>query len=334
MRSANLKGHRFGMDSCFLTEIGVQPAGDGTLPEATLMNPELTLLMPAYNEEAALRRFLPQVCNACVQHGWKLIVVDDGSCDTTLGVLQAFAAEHAEWMTEWMTVLRHKRNRGYGAALKTGLAAATTRYVCTLDADGQHDVEDVRRLRNAVAEADADMVVGDRRGNQRGGRYRALGRGLLRFVARFLLPLDVRDLNSGMKLYDTELAQRYAGLCPDSMAFSDVLVMVFISERHVVVEHPIRVRERIAGVSTISTRTAIDTLAEILNVVVLFNPMRLFLPISLTSLLLGVAWGLPIVLRGDGVSVGAMLAIVTGIIFFLLGLLAEQIGLLRRDRRE
>jgi hypothetical protein len=69
---------------------------------------------------------------------------------------------------------------------------------------------------------------------------------------------------------------------------------------------------------------------EILNIVVLFNPLRIFLPISAVSLVLGFAWGLPIVLRGNGVSVGAMLAIVTGVIFFLLGLLAEQISMIRR----
>ena len=57
----------------------------------------------------------------------------------------------------------------------------------------------------------------------------------------------------------------------------------------------------------------------------------IILPISLSSVILGIAWGLPIVLRGDGVSVGAMLAIVTGVIFFFLGLLAEQISLIRRD---
>ena len=122
------------------------------------------------------------------------------------------------------------------------------------------------------------------------------------------------------------------GLCPDSMAFSEVITLVFVSDRHLVVEHPIRIRERIAGSSTITTATAFQTMMEILNIVVLFNPIRVFLPVSLISVLLGVLWGLPIVLRGGGVSVGAMLAIVTGIIFFFLGLLAEQISMIRRDR--
>ncbi len=68
-----------------------------------------------------------------------------------------------------------------------------------------------------------------------------------------------------------------------------------------------------------------------LNIVVLFNPMRIFLPVSVLSFVVGIAWGLPIVLRGNGVSVGAMLAIVTGTVFFFLGLLAEQISQIRRS---
>ena len=146
-----------------------------------------------------------------------------------------------------------------------------------------------------------------------------------------MLDVKIHDLNSGMKVYDAKLAQKYLRLCPDSMAFSEVIALVFISRRHLIDERPIRIRERIAGVSTINTRTAFETMIEIINLVILFNPMRIFLPISIASLVLGLAWGVPIVLRGDGVSVGAMLAIVTGVLFFLLALLAEQISLIRRD---
>ena len=84
------------------------------------------------------------------------------------------------------------------------------------------------------------------------------------------------------------------------MAFSDIITLIFISERHLVLEHPITVKRRLAGRSTISTRTAIDTVHEVLNIITLFNPMRLFLPISVFSFLAGVIWGIPIVLQGRG----------------------------------
>jgi glycosyltransferase involved in cell wall biosynthesis len=287
-------------------------------------SPTLTVVVPAYNEEHALASFLPELLACCEKNAWRLIVVDDGSTDRTPAILERLAARPG------CRVLRHKLNRGYGGAIKTGIRAVDTDYVITLDADGQHYLDDAERLFAELQRQEADMVVGSRRGQRSASRYRSLGKRVLRLLAGFLLDLHVHDINSGMKAYDAGLARRYLGLCPDSMAFSDVITLVFVSQRHRVHEHPIRIRERVGGRSTISTRTALETLMEILNIVVLFNPLRIFLPISAVSLVLGFAWGLPIVLRGNGVSVGAMLAIVTGVIFFLLGLLAEQISMIRR----
>ena len=67
-----------------------------------------------------------------------------------------------------------------------------------------------------------------------------------------------------------------------------------------------------------------------MNIVILFNPMRIFLPISICSVIVGLAWGIPIVLQGHGISGGAFLALITGLIFFFLGLIAEQLSMLRK----
>ena len=116
------------------------------------------------------------------------------------------------------------------------------------------------------------------------------------------------------------------------MAFSDVITLVFIHEHHLVLEHPITVQQRQGGTSTINTLTAFETVMAILSIITLFNPMRIFLPLSLTSLTAGLVWGVPIVLRGRGVSVGAMLAFTTGVLFFALGLIAEQLATIRKSR--
>jgi glycosyltransferase involved in cell wall biosynthesis len=288
-------------------------------------DPTLTVLIPAYNEGASLSCFLPEAISFCKKHQHKLIVVNDGSSDDTAEILDQYLDP------SFMTVIQHKLNRGYGGAIKSGIRATDTDYVVTVDADGQHILEDVEILFAEVRSSGADMMVGSRKGLGSSSMYRSIGKRLIRFVANILLDVPVYDINSGMKILNTKLAQKYLSLCPDSMAFSEVITLVFISDRHLVVEHPIRIRDRIAGSSTITTATAFETMMEILNIVVLFNPIRIFLPISLLSLLLGVLWGLPIVLRNGGISVGAMLGIVPGIIFFFLGLLAEQISMIRRD---
>lgn len=286
----------------------------------------LTIVIPAYNEEVSLREFLPSVLQFCQDKGIKLIVVNDGSTDKTQAVLDGFASSAT------MLVIRNKKNTGYGGAIKKGIQAADTTYVLTLDADGQHYLEDAEKLFKEITAGDADMVIGNRKGNPGGSYYRGMGKLLIRGIARILMPLDIYDINSGMKIYDTTLAQKYLSLCPDSMAFSDIIALVFINQRHLVLETPIRIRERKGGKSTINTLTAFETIKQILNIVVLFNPMRIFFPIAVLCILGSIAWGLPIILAGRGVSVGAMLGIVTGIFFFFFGLVAEQLSLIRKGR--
>jgi hypothetical protein len=146
------------------------------------------------------------------------------------------------------------------------------------------------------------------------------------------MPLPITDLNSGFKFYRTELAKRYMTVCPDSMAFSDVITLVFLSEHNLVLEYPIQVLPRKNGQSMINTFTAFETLIQVLNIALMFNPLKLFLPISAFCILAGFVWGIPFVLLGRGVSVGAMLAIVTGLLFFVLGLIASQLSAIRMER--
>ena len=286
---------------------------------------ELTVIIPAYNEADSLPVFLPEVNQFCEAHGYDLIVVNDGSKDGTASVLSDMEGKGS------LRVVTHKVNRGYGGAIKSGIRAATTRFVITIDADGQHDLQDVLALHREMGETGADMIVGSRTAHPESSFYRGVGKKLIRWFARLLLPIHIEDINSGIKIYDRERASRYIRLCPNHMAFSDIITMVFISKRCLVLERPVNVKRRIAGTSTINTLTAIETVREILNIVVLFNPMRVFLPISLLAILLAIAWGLPIILRGNGVSVGALLSFVTGILFFALGLLAEQLAQIRRS---
>jgi hypothetical protein len=175
------------------------------------------------------------------------------------------------------------------------------------------------------------MVVG-RRQSGNSGLYRAIGRKMIRLLAGTLVSLPIEDLNSGMKLYRTRLAQGYLVLCPDGMSFSDIITLVFVHRNNLVLEHDINVRARAGGKSTISTRTALETVFEILNIVAMFNPGRIFLPLGAGFILFGLVWGLPFIIRDEGVSVGTMLLLVFGLIFFLVAIVAEQMAQLRRGQ--
>lgn len=286
-------------------------------------NKDLTIVIPAYNEENSLEMFLPSLVNFAQNNNYKIIVVNDGSKDNTLNVLMKFESQ--------ITIISHKVNKGYGGAIKSGIKSADTEFVITIDADGQHVLEDVKLLHELIIEKDADMIVGSRAKQKSKNIYRNLGKFIIRSIAKLLLPLSIKDLNSGMKIYNTELAQNYIKLCPDSMAYSDIILLVFVNFKHLVLEHDININERIAGKSTIRTMTAIDTIKEIFNIVILFNPFKIFFPISLVLFVFGLAWGLPIMLRNDGVSVGTVLLFITSIIIFFMGLIAEQVSLIRKN---
>ena len=286
---------------------------------------DLTIIVPVYNEAENLPGFAPRAIEFCRQRGWKLIFVNDGSRDDTRDILERFS------FYPNVCILNHKVNRGYGGALKTGISHSSTPYLITIDGDGQHDLKDVEKIFQFALEQDADMVVGKRDGKT-SSAYRQVGKSLIRVFTKVLMPLPITDLNSGLKFYRTDLAKRYISVCPDSMAFSDVITLVFLNEHNLVLEHPIHVVPRQLGQSNITLYTAFETIIQVLNIVLMFNPLRVFLSLSILCILAGVGWGIPIILLGRGVSVGAMLAVVTGLLFFVLGLLASQLSAIRMER--
>ena len=301
------------------------------MPKPRSKDPLLTVIVPLYNEEQSIPEVVPALLDFCRSHIWKVLFVDDGSTDGTPPLLAGY-----ENMPD-VRVVRHKLNRGYGGALKTGILESDTPYAVTVDGDGQHDPQDVEKIFAFALERDADMVVGWRDRPQNVSWYRELGKSIIRRFTRLLMPLPIHDLNSGFKLYRTELAKRYVPLCPDSMAFSDIITLIFINQRNLVLETPITIQQRRAGQSTINTYTAVETVMEIINLALMFNPLRVFLPLSAVCILVGLGWGVPFLVMSRGVSVGSMLAIVTGLLFFVIGLIASQLaalrmGMLNRDQ--
>ena len=289
-------------------------------------SPSLTIVIPAFNEAQNLSVILPAFCETCRQQQWKIIVVNDGSSDNTREVLQSFQEPG------FFSMVHHKVNKGYGAALKSGIMASDTDYVITMDADGQHNVEDVTKLFACLKKNDADLVIGSRKGTKSASISRGVAKSAIRLLAKILMPVPVYDINSGMKIYNRGLAQKYLNLAPDTMAFSDIMTLVFINNRHLVLEEPITIANRLKGKSTIGVQTLFQTIMEIINILVLFNPMKIFLPISILTFIITLIWGVPLILAGRGVSTGTLLGIVSTLIFFFLGLITEQLSQIRRNQ--
>jgi glycosyltransferase involved in cell wall biosynthesis len=281
----------------------------------------LTVIIPAFNEAAGIGDVLDELTRECGQFLTTIIVVDDGSRDDTARI----ARERG------VVVIQHPANLGYGASLKSGLRRSSTTHVATFDADGQHQSSDLRRLwesRHGSA-----MIVGARQQLIHSPLWRMPGKWLLGTVAAYLVKRRIPDLNSGLRLLTREVALRYAHLCPRGFSMSTTMTMAVISRGWPVTFVPIDVRPR-RGRSTVTVATGLETAVLLLRIICLFNPLRLFVPAAAIVGLVGIAWAVPYATAGRGISVGAMLAMVTATLLFSLGLICDQVSQLRLERHE
>ncbi len=283
----------------------------------------LTIVIPVYNEADSLEHVLDDLNKFVKKTGVSVIIVDDASGDDSLEIIQTNSFDG-------LKVLKHKLNRGYGGALKTGLSAVESEFAITLDGDGQHYLEDVEKLYKKILATDADMIVGSRKGQKEASWFRKFGKFMIRSLAKCLMHVPIYDINSGMKIYRTDLMKNYLSLCPDTMAFSDIITLIFINNRHLVLEESIKIKSRLAGVSKIGVKSAYHTVMEIINMMILFHPMKVFLPVSIVIFTFGLMWSLYFMITKQVITTGGSFFMISGILIFLLGLITEQLAQIRR----
>ncbi len=263
----------------------------------------------------------PAIVQFCENNNFQLIVVDDGSRDDTMAELKKLPSVN-------LHILRHSLNRGYGAAIKTGIQHCQTPRCVTIDADGQHSLLDILLLMKAMDEEQADLVVGNRQG-MGSSPFRNLGKWIILSFTRAFFKLPIGDLNSGMKLYKSQVAKSLIHWTPNGMAFSDVVTLVHFQLRYKIIERNITINPRARGTSTINWRTAVYTISEIAFLVVNIIPFKFFSTLGLFFLFLGMIWGIPFALTGQGITVGSALLLLTALIVFLQGVMIELLVRLR-----
>ncbi len=283
----------------------------------------LTVIIPAYNEEKAIGETLGKLLPGAEKNGWNIIVVNDGSSDSTLKEIEKFPS---------VKVVSHKVNRGYGASLKTGINAAETELIAFYDADGQHRPEELEKLWKAWNEQ--DMIVGQRVKGSHFSISRAPGKWVLGKTANFLAGRKIPDLNSGLRIVKRDLIKKYLQLFPDGFSFSTTSTIAFLGDKREVEYIPIKTAKR-AGKSSVSQiKDGFNTILLILRLIVLFNPLKVFVPSSFflifISIIYEVIWGY-IYSPHLRMLPGALLTFLTGIIIFFFALIMDQISQIRRN---
>jgi glycosyltransferase involved in cell wall biosynthesis len=290
------------------------PAAEESLA-AKGANAAVSIVVPAYNEEAAIGGQIERIRLAMQASAWpfELIVVDDGSTDGTA----AAAARHD------VRLLRLGRNRGYGAALKAGIAAAQNELIVICDADGTYPAESIPALLEPAAEH--DMVVGARTGaNVHVPLIRQPAKWLLTRLASYLAAQPIPDLNSGLRVLRRATVARFEHLLPSGFSFTTTITLALLCNDGRVAWVPIDYRRRV-GASKIRPVHVYEFLLLILRTMVYFNPLRVFLPAGGVLFALGLG-RLAYDVTQWNVTDSAVMGILGGVILWAVGLLADQMS--------
>jgi len=275
----------------------------------------LSVVIPAYNEGDSIGVILGKIRQ--LKPAAEVIVVDDGSSDNTAPA----AAGHG------VRVVRHPYNKGNGAAVKTGIRAAHGEVVLLIDADGQHQPEDIERVLAGIGEY--DLVVGARTQGAARGMVRDVGNAFFNHLASYMVGRPIPDLTSGFRAMRRPLILEFIHLLPNGYSYPTTSTLSFMKAGYNVQFVPIRARKA-SGKSQIKViKDGTKFVVIIFRIITLFNPMRVFLPLSLVLFAFGMIYGLSNVALNHRIPNGAVIVIMTSILVFLFGLISEQIAAMR-----
>jgi glycosyltransferase involved in cell wall biosynthesis len=278
-----------------------------------------SIVIPAFNEAGSIA---PLVAGLRLAAPWlEILVIDDGSSD---GTGERAAAAGAR-------VIRHPYNKGNGAAVKTGIRHAAGTFVLIVDADGQHRPDDAARL---VAHLDAyDLVVGARSSRTQAGGMRRMGNGVLNRIASYLTQQPIPDLTSGFRAARRDCLLEFLHLLPNGFSTPTTTTLAFMKAGYSVRFEPIDAAVR-QGVSKIRLGSdGVLFLVILLKVITLFSPMRIFLPVSAASFIVGATYAAWTIVTQSHVTNSSVLLILMSVVIFLVGLVSEQISSLRFEGR-
>ena len=284
---------------------------------------QLTVLLPAFNEEQAIERVLTEVVSSLADEAisYEIVVVDDASTDQTAERAQQFASDC--WQTE-VRVIRCPENRGAGAARKIGIRKARGDVVVMLDADGSYPADAIPALLRWFPAY--DQVNGARTSEQGTLPWlRGPAKWLIRKLACYLTGHKIPDLNTGLKAFKREAMLPWLWVVPDGFSCVTTMTLAFLTNGYAVKYVPTDYRPRIGRSKFHPIKDTLAYLSTVLRIVLYFRPLKVFLPLSGMLMSLGIAKT-----AFDWLSTGTMqesdiVIFVAGFMTCMLGLLAEVI---------
>ena len=279
---------------------------------------DISIVIPAFNEADIIGQVVVAISGTA---RWReILVVDDGSTDDTGDIAEAAGAK----------VLRHPYNKGNGASVKTAIRHASGEYVLVVDGDGQHRPADALRVAEPLGAF--DLVVGARTIGQ-ASRARGAGNALLNWLASYLSGRAIPDLTSGLRGARLAMLREFIHLLPNGFSTPTTTTLAFIKAGYNVTFVPIEAQTRVGHSKINLSRDGMNFLLILLRVITIFSPLRIFLPVSLTSFALGTGYAIYTIIDERHITNSSVLLITLAVVVFLVGLISEQISALRFEGR-
>ena len=284
---------------------------------------KVSIVIPAYNEEDAVIPVISDVKRVMdgTHTSYEIIVVDDGSSDQTCARCETI---------EGVRLVRHTRNRGTGAARTSGVHAAQGELIVMTDADGTYPAEAIPEMLEALDSC--DMVIGARTREMGTVKWlRSFAKNFIRALASYMTETRIPDLNSGLRAMKRDLILRFIPILPNTHSWVSTITMAFLSSDLEVRWIPITYHKRIGTSTFHPLRDTYNYLMLVVRAIMYFNPLRIFLPISLGMLLVGIIKAFyDIFAYSFHFAPSTIMVTLTGVQLLAIGLLADLI--VRRNK--
>lgn len=275
-------------------------------------NLRVSAVLPAKNEAGAIGQTVEKLLQLNLVN--EILVIDDGSTDRTKIVAELAGAK----------VISHPYSKGNGAAIKTGARNASGDIIIFMDADGQHNPNDISRLLEKINEG-FDLVVGARQKGSQASIGRGVANKLYNNLASYMSDHKVEDLTSGYRAVRAEKFREFVYLLPNGFSYPTTSTMAFFRAGYSVAYVPIHAAQRVGKSHIHPVKDSIRFFLIIFKIATLYSPLKMFLPFAVLLFILATSWyGYSLYEYKRFTNMSALLY--TGsIMIFLMGLISEQI---------
>jgi glycosyltransferase involved in cell wall biosynthesis len=283
--------------------------------------PYLSIILPCLNEAASLKTLLPRL--RALYPEAELVVVNDGSSDDSVEIATQAGA----------VVITHPYTQGNGAAIKNGARAATGEVLVFMDADGQHQPEDIARLLEKFKQG-FDMVVGARNAASQASFGRLCANSFYNWFSSAMVGHKIEDLTSGFRAVRADKFKEFIYLLPNTFSYPTTITMAFFRAGYSVAYLPIIAPQRIGKSHIKPFKDGVRFLLIIFKIGTLYSPLKLFFPLSLSFFMTGLGYYAYTFLSSNRFTNMGVVLFTTAILIFLIGLVSEQITQLLYSRKE